>query len=50
MPYPINSKFIHNGNINFLMVSKYQIFNYLGGKTDLITVYFGPMYGPPSAF
>ena len=50
MPYPVHSKFRQDGNINFLMVSKYQIFDYLVTKTDLITHYFRPIYGPPYAF
>ena len=50
MPPPIDSKSIQHGNMNFLMVYKYQIFNYLVAKTDLITRYFRPTYGPPDAF
>ena len=47
MPYPINFKYIHDGNMNFPIVSKYQIFDYLGCKTESISAYFGPIYGPP---
>ena len=50
MPLPIDSKSIQHGNMNFLMVYKYQIFDYIITKTDLITRYFGPMYGPPDVF
>ena len=50
MPYPIDSKYIHDGNMNFPMVCKYQIFDSLGDKTKSITVYFGPKYGPPTVF
>ena len=47
MPLPIDSKSIQHGNMNFPMLCKYQIFDYLEGKTDSITAYFGPRYGPP---
>ena len=36
--------------MNFLIMSKYQIFNYLVTKTNSITQYFGPKYGPPNVF
>ena len=36
--------------MNFPIVYKYQIFDYFVSKTNLITHYFGPMYGPPYAF
>ena len=47
MPPLIDSKSVQHGNMNFPMMYKYQIFDYLEGKTDLITAYFGPRYGPP---
>ena len=49
MPLSIDSKSIQHGNMNFQIVHKYEIFNYLVTKTDLITQY-APMYVPPNAF
>ena len=50
MTLPIDSKSIQHGNMNFPIVYKYQIFDYLVTKTDSITQYFRPKYGPPHVF
>ena len=44
MPPLIDSRSIEHGNMNFLIVYKYQIFDYLVAKTDLITHHFQPIY------
>ena len=48
MPPLIDSKSIQHGN--FLIVYKYQIFDYLVAKLNSITRYFGPIYVPPDVF